>query len=110
MTPTSPNKDQTSPNKDQTSPDKEWLEAIPASLRPMLLKLQLLAAQNLETNSPYHSIRIAESHFEVAAGNSGRLPAWCISITTQEGWEYENATSDRHGTMWMMFKNPYVFS
>jgi hypothetical protein len=95
----------------QTDSTPQWIQAVPHKLQPYVKNLEDLATTTLKNEAPYHSFRITPQHFE-AAGNdyAGRLIGWSISITTQVGWEYENTTSDGMGTMWLMFKNPYIFS
>jgi hypothetical protein len=88
----------------------KWLETAPPKVRTFVLSLADLATTALKNETPYHSVRVVEHLFTESGTHSGRVIGWCISMTTQFGWEYENATCDRQGTMWLMFKNPYVFS
>lgn len=92
----------------QETKDQDWLETIPTKLKPIIQNLQHLADLNMKNGSPYHSIRVVAACFELAGNDAGRLPAWCLAVTTQKGWEHDNTVFDQ-GTMWMMFKNPYVF-
>lgn len=94
----------------QSTSELKWLSAVPAILQPLMRTLENTANIALEQESPYHSVRIDEDHIIAAGNDGGRIPAWVISLTTHVGWEYENTTYDRHGTMWILFKNPYVFS
>ena len=94
----------------QITAPMEWLETVPNHVKQFVLSLEDLADTALQQHLPYHTIRIVEEHFDEAGNNAGRLPAWCIFITAQLGWEYESTTCDRQGTMWIMFKNPYIFS
>jgi hypothetical protein len=64
----------------------------------------------MQDETPYHSVRITASHFKNAGDQGGRLIGWAISAVIEVGWEYENATCDHAGTMWLMFNNPYVLS
>lgn len=93
----------------QTPQEQEWVETIPPKLEPLMANLKRLATLTLENGSPYHSIRIDKDCFHLAGYDAGRLPAWCTSVTTELGWEYQNTTFE-NTTMWIMFKNPYIFS
>lgn len=90
---------------------QKWVQqAVPTRLHEYLKNLEDLATTQLEAEAPYHSFRILPDHFKSAGHDVGRLVAWSVSITTQAGWEYDTTSNDGAGTMWFMFKNPYVFS
>jgi hypothetical protein len=90
----------------QTDSAQEWLEEVPPSLQALMVELRENALIALKKNTPYHSVRISEGYHTQA----GRTVGWCVSATTEVGWEYENTTCDRFGTLLLMFKNPYIFS
>lgn len=92
------------------APDQKWLKKVPSSLQPLMAELQGVAFEIMDDETPYHSVRIAQEHLNNAGGQGGRVIGWAISAITDQGWEYENMTCDNAGTMWLMFKNPYVFS
>lgn len=88
----------------------DWLATLPANLQRHMKDYERLADLALHNGQPYHSVRIPDTDFIEAGAHTGRLLGWAISATTQKGWEYENTTSLGDGHMWLLFKNPYIFS
>jgi hypothetical protein len=88
----------------------EWLETVPSQFDRLMGRLEDLAITALQDGHPYHSVRLDPANITAAGNHGGRLLGWCIAVTTKEGWEYESTTIAPDGVMWLLFKNPYVFS
>lgn len=91
-------------------PAPEWRSTVPDAFQRFLKEFEVLADKALNNGHPYHSVRITGHDFIQANPHTGRLPGWAIAVTTELGWEYENTTSLGDGDMWLLFKNPYIFS
>lgn len=93
-----------------TETKTEWRETLPPKSHALLETLEKIAEASLKGDHPYYSARIHAHNFNQAEGYAGRLLGWVIAVTTEQGWEYQNTTCNPNGDMWLLFKNPYVFS
>lgn len=94
----------------ETATNAEWRKTLPTHLHAIMDNFESLATHALTNNHPYHSVRIRSRDFLNADGYAGRLLGWVIATNTQLGWEYQNTTCNSDNDMWLLFKNPYIFS